>query len=194
MKVCGVRQTGPPWVIEDRCQAWVAAPFSEQSPNSIRGRTSSLLASCQKEPSILPTAPMEFPGEPERLAATAACASPPPRPRFRVSRAGAGSDRNDATRHRPGSPSRHRGTGPCGLRPFRRELLSDPSCGRCPGTRAPSPTREVRALLSHRPSSGRKATRVAAVSGPTPGTVRSLPAGPSERCPATLPGTYSFSS
>ena len=36
-KVCGVRQTDPPWVMEDRCQAWVAAPLSEQSPNSIRG-------------------------------------------------------------------------------------------------------------------------------------------------------------
>ena len=34
LKVCWVRQTGPPWVIEDRCQPWVAAPFSEQSPNS----------------------------------------------------------------------------------------------------------------------------------------------------------------
>ena len=34
------------------------------------------------------------------------------------------------------------------------------------------PTREVSALLSHWPSSGRKATKVAAVSGPTPGTVR----------------------
>ena len=46
LKVCWVRQTVPPWVIEARCQAWVAAPFSEQSPNSIRGRTSSLLESC----------------------------------------------------------------------------------------------------------------------------------------------------
>ena len=40
MKVCGVRQTGPPWVIEDRRQAWVAAPLSEQSPNSCLGQPS----------------------------------------------------------------------------------------------------------------------------------------------------------
>ena len=25
-----MRQTGPPWVIEDRCQAWVAAPLTLQ--------------------------------------------------------------------------------------------------------------------------------------------------------------------
>ena len=34
------------------------------------------------------------------------------------------------------------------------------------------PTREVNALLSQWPSSGRWAIRMAAVSGPTPGTVR----------------------
>ena len=34
------------------------------------------------------------------------------------------------------------------------------------------PTREVNALLSQWPSSGRWATRMAAVNGPTPGTVR----------------------
>ena len=40
----GVRQTDPPWVVEDRCQAWVAAPLSEQSPNSCLGYPSPHLA------------------------------------------------------------------------------------------------------------------------------------------------------
>ena len=40
----GVRQTDPPWVVEDRCQAWVAAPLSEQSPNGCLGYPSPHLA------------------------------------------------------------------------------------------------------------------------------------------------------
>ena len=39
-----VRQTGPPWVIEDCCQAWFAAPFTGQSPNSCLGQPSPHLA------------------------------------------------------------------------------------------------------------------------------------------------------
>ena len=37
LKMCGVRQTGTPWVMEDRCQAWVATPFSEQSVTTCLG-------------------------------------------------------------------------------------------------------------------------------------------------------------
>ena len=115
----------------------------EESPNSIRGGTSSLLGELPRRfvypSSILWKAPKAFPGGPERLVATAAYASLPPMPRCMVSRAGAGSDRKNATPPRPGSPSRHRGTGLCVLRPFRRGSLAAPVYSRCPGTKEPSP-------------------------------------------------------
>ena len=112
--------------------------LSQQSPDSIRGRTSGLLASCQKEPPILPTAPMAFPVGPERLAATAACASLPPLPRCRVSCIGAGSDRNGAARPRPGSPSRRRGTELADYAPSAADCSLTPLAAAVPGPRRQS--------------------------------------------------------
>ena len=60
----------------------------------------------------------------------------------------------------------------------RRTMPRPPRMDRCPRfwplsrDQGARPTREVKALLSHWPSSGRWETRIAAVNGPIPGTVR----------------------
>ena len=148
------------------------------------------MASCQQNSSILATAPMAFPGGPKRSAATAACASLPPRQHCRVSRAGAGSDRKGATHPPPGSLSRRRGQGFADYAPSAAGSSLTPLAATVPGPGRQShqggqglavPAAEFEQKgnqcgRSERPHAGDR-------SGTAP------PDGPDERCPAMLPGT-----
>ena len=116
--------------------------------------------------------------------------TPPPTPLCRVSRVDAGSDRNGATRHRPGWLTRYRGTA-CDARcRGRLGWTVVPAFGRCPETRGPDrpgrskpccPIGPVRA--DGRPGSPRSTVQYPARCGTR------KHAGPGERCAATPPGT-----